>query len=211
MNCHLICIALTCCRFSNLSVTVKHLWRNLSSLWNPLLEQKFLWRQSGLVKGSMIWLDLLRTNLNPIKLSLFIATCLQEDCSSLGSEGIIKFLTGDVRRSKTRSNDIFWEAVWPRLLAKGWHSEQPKDVSTTKNCLVFLVPGIKKFSRSKLTKGIHYFDSVSDALKMVAADPVLLRVWGWCGRPWFNCWEKWRYSRNETEPRQPFRWISGAS
>ncbi|KAL6902160.1 hypothetical protein ACP4OV_005036 [Aristida adscensionis] len=99
-----------------------------------------------------------------------------KDCSSLASEDIIKFLTGDFRRSKTRSNDIFWEAVWPRLLAKGWHSEQPKDVSKTKNCLVFLVPGIKRFSRSKLTKGTHYFDSVSDVLKKVAADPVLLEL-----------------------------------
>uniref|UniRef100_A0A3B6RPT3 SANT domain-containing protein n=1 Tax=Triticum aestivum TaxID=4565 RepID=A0A3B6RPT3_WHEAT len=97
-----------------------------------------------------------------------------KDCSSLASEEIIKFLTGDFRRSKTRSNDLFWEAVWPRLLARGWHSEQPKDVSTTKNSLVFLVPGIKKFSRSKLTKGTHYFDSVSDVLKRVAADPILL-------------------------------------
>ncbi|KAK3160151.1 hypothetical protein QOZ80_1BG0055900 [Eleusine coracana subsp. coracana] len=99
-----------------------------------------------------------------------------KDCSSLASEDIIKFLTGDFRRSKTRSNDIFWEAVWPRLLAKGWHSEQPNDVSTTKNCLVFLVPGIKRFSRSKLTKGTHYFDCVSDVLRKVAADPVLLEL-----------------------------------
>jgi hypothetical protein len=99
-----------------------------------------------------------------------------KDCSSLASEDIIKFLTGDFRRSKTRSNDIFWEAVWPRLLAKGWHSEQPKDVNSTKNCLVYLVPGIKKFSRSKLTKGTHYFDCVSDVLKKVAEDPVLLEL-----------------------------------
>ncbi|XP_008658768.1 uncharacterized protein [Zea mays] len=99
-----------------------------------------------------------------------------KDYSSLASEDIIKFLNGDFRRSKTRSNYIFWEAVWPRLLANGWHSEQPKDVSTTKNCLVFLVPGIKKFSRCKLTKGTHYFDSVSDVLKRVAADPVLLEL-----------------------------------
>jgi hypothetical protein len=48
-----------------------------------------------------------------------------------------------------------------------------KDVSSTKNCLVFLVPGIKRFSRNKLTKGTHYFDSVSDVLKKVAANPVL--------------------------------------
>lgn len=97
-----------------------------------------------------------------------------KDCSSLTVEDIIKFLTGDFRRSKTRSNDIFWEAVWPRLLAKGWHSEQPDDASSTKNCLVFLVPGIKKFSRSKLTKGTHYFDSVSDVLKKVVATPSLI-------------------------------------
>ena len=37
------------------------------------------------------------------------------------------------------------------------------------------MPGINKFSRSKLTKGTHNFDSVSDVLKKkVSADPVLL-------------------------------------
>uniref|UniRef100_A0ACD5WY06 Uncharacterized protein n=1 Tax=Avena sativa TaxID=4498 RepID=A0ACD5WY06_AVESA len=86
-----------------------------------------------------------------------------KDCSLLASEDIIKFLTGGFRISKTRSNDLFWEAVWPRLI-----------VRPTKNCIVFLVPGIKKFSRSKLTKGTHYFDSVSDVLTRVAVDPVLL-------------------------------------
>jgi hypothetical protein len=62
------------------------------------------------------------------------------------------------------------------LIARGWRSEQPKDVGPTKNCIVFLVPGIKKFSRSRLTKGTHYSDSVSDALKRVAADPILLEL-----------------------------------
>ncbi|CAN6361519.1 unnamed protein product [Urochloa humidicola] len=99
-----------------------------------------------------------------------------KDFSSLASEDIIKLLTGDSRRSKARSNDIFWEAVWPRLLGKGWHSEQPKDVRTAKNCIVFLMPGIKSFSRSELTKGTHYFDSVSDVLKKVLADPALLEL-----------------------------------
>ncbi|KAG8063382.1 hypothetical protein GUJ93_ZPchr0003g18617 [Zizania palustris] len=99
-----------------------------------------------------------------------------KDLSSLALEDIIKFLTGDFRISKTRSNDLFWEAVWPRLLARGWHSEQPNDVSTMKNCLVFVVPGIQSFSRSNLTKGTHYFDSVSDVLKKVAADPILLEI-----------------------------------
>uniref|UniRef100_A0ACD5ZFV6 Uncharacterized protein n=1 Tax=Avena sativa TaxID=4498 RepID=A0ACD5ZFV6_AVESA len=122
--------------------------------------------------------DLTGFVLDPSKPNLALSGHLEmptgKDCSSLASEDIIKFLTGDFRRSKTRSNDLFWEAVWPRLLAKGWHSEQPKDVSTTKNSLVFLVPGIKRFSRGDLTRGTHYFDSVSDVLKRVAADPVLL-------------------------------------
>lgn len=94
-------------------------------------------------------------------------------CSSLTKGEIIKFLTGDFRLSKARSNDLFWEAVWPRLLARGWHSEQPRDQSYAglKNSLVFLVPGVKKFSRRKLVKGNHYFDSVSDVLNKVAAEP----------------------------------------
>lgn len=96
-------------------------------------------------------------------------------CSSLTTAEIIKFLTSDIRLSKTKSNDLFWEAVWPRLLAKGWHSEQPNDICTApKNNLVFLMPGVKKFSRWKLTNGTHYFDSVSDVLRKVASEPQLL-------------------------------------
>ncbi|XP_052191265.1 uncharacterized protein LOC127800598 isoform X2 [Diospyros lotus] len=100
-------------------------------------------------------------------------------CSSLTPEEIIKFLTGDFRLSKARSNDLFWEAVWPRLLARGWHSEQPNDQSFTaasKHSLVFLVPGVKKFSRRRLVKGNHYFDSVSDVLSKVASEPGLLEL-----------------------------------
>lgn len=99
-------------------------------------------------------------------------------CSSLTSADIIKFLTGDFRLSKARSNDLFWEAVWPRLLARGWHSEQPRDHGSLgiKNYLVFLVPGVKKFSRKRLVKGTHFFDSVSDVLSKVAADPKLLEL-----------------------------------
>ncbi|XP_019188534.1 PREDICTED: uncharacterized protein LOC109182793 isoform X1 [Ipomoea nil] len=98
-------------------------------------------------------------------------------CSSLTSSEIVKFLTGDFRLSKARSNDLFWEAVWPRLLARGWHSEQPSDVvySGAKQSLVFLVPGVKKFSR-RLEKGIHYFDSVTDVLNKVASEPGLLEL-----------------------------------
>ncbi|MCH86260.1 hypothetical protein A2U01_0007114, partial [Trifolium medium] len=85
-------------------------------------------------------------------------------------------LTGDFRLSKARASDLFWEAVWPRLLERGWHSEQPRCynyAAASKNTLVFLVPGVKKFSR-KLVKGNHYFDSLSDVLGKVASDPELI-------------------------------------
>ncbi|KAF8095236.1 hypothetical protein N665_0339s0104 [Sinapis alba] len=85
---------------------------------------------------------------------------------------IVKFLTGEYRMSKTRSSDLFWEAVWPRLLARGWHSEQPKDAP--KNSLVFLIPEANKFSRRNMSKGNHYFDSLTDVLNKVALDPTLL-------------------------------------
>ncbi|KAL3812868.1 hypothetical protein ACJIZ3_014136 [Penstemon smallii] len=101
-------------------------------------------------------------------------------CSSLTTSEIVQFLSGDYRLSKARSNDLFWEAVWPRLLARGWHSEQPKDqasyISGLKVCLVFIVPGVKKFSRRKLVKGEHYFDSVTDVLSKVAKEPELIEL-----------------------------------
>lgn len=100
-------------------------------------------------------------------------------CSTLTTLEIVNFLTGDFRLSKGRSNDLFWEAVWPRLLARGWHSEQPTSNGCafgSKHSLVFLIPGIKKFSRRKLVKGNHYFDSVSDVLSKVASEPGLLEL-----------------------------------
>ncbi|KAI4345434.1 hypothetical protein L6164_012559 [Bauhinia variegata] len=98
--------------------------------------------------------------------------------SMLTSAQIKTFLTGDFRLSKARSNDLFWEAVWPRLLARGWHSEQPSCYNyalSSSHSLVFILPGVKKFSR-KLVKGNHYFDSVSDVLSKVASDPELLEL-----------------------------------
>ncbi|KQJ89514.1 uncharacterized protein LOC100836195 [Brachypodium distachyon] len=95
--------------------------------------------------------------------------------SSLSSGDIMKYLTGDFRLSKARSNDLFWEAVWPRLLVSGWHCEKPKDSSLIgKHAFVFLIPGVNKFSRKKLVKGNHYFDSVCDVLRKVASKPRLL-------------------------------------
>ncbi|KAK7392010.1 hypothetical protein VNO78_20436 [Psophocarpus tetragonolobus] len=98
--------------------------------------------------------------------------------SSLGPSDIIKHLTGGYRLSKAKSNDIFWEAVWPRLLARGWHSEKLKNQGSlsTRNFVVFLLPGVKKFSKRKLVKGDHYFDSVSDVLSKVIAEPNLLKL-----------------------------------
>ncbi|KAL6971299.1 hypothetical protein U1Q18_030978 [Sarracenia purpurea var. burkii] len=130
--------------------------------------------------------DLTSITMEPLKSSSNHVVPLRPDIpigkaySSLAPMEIIKFLTGDFRLSKTRSNDLFWEAVWPRLLARGWHSEQPKDrgyyVSGSKRSLVFLMPGVKKFSRRRLVKGNHYFDSVSDVLSKVASDPSLLEL-----------------------------------
>ncbi|XP_030508203.2 uncharacterized protein LOC115722953 [Cannabis sativa] len=100
-------------------------------------------------------------------------------CSALTTPEIIKFLTGDFRLSKARSSDLFWEAVWPRLLDRGWHSEEPYNhgfPTGSRNSLVFLIPGIKKFSRRKLVKGDHYFDSVSDVLRKVASNPELIEI-----------------------------------
>lgn len=133
----------------------------------------------GIGKGKE---DLTSLTIEPVKTnpvsSVFPTMPSGKACSSLTSTDIIKFLTGDFRLSKARCNDIFWEAVWPRLLARGWRSEQPRDEGyvSSKDCLVFLMPGVKKFSRRKLVKGDHYFDSVSDILKKVASEPKLLEL-----------------------------------
>jgi len=133
----------------------------------------------GIGKGKQ---DLTGTAVEPTKINHTFSVRpeipIGKACSSLTPADVIKFLTGDFRLSKARSSDLFWEAVWPRLLAKGWHSEQPIDqvVSGSKQSLVFLVPGVKKFSRRKLIKGDHYFDSISDVLNKVASDPGLLET-----------------------------------
>ncbi|XP_058742533.1 uncharacterized protein LOC131615032 [Vicia villosa] len=90
--------------------------------------------------------------------------------SSLGPDDIIQSLTAELLLSKTRRNELFWEAVWPRLLARGWHSEQPKNL----DYWVFLIPGVEKFSLGKHLKGLHYFDSVRDVLSKVVAEPNII-------------------------------------
>ncbi|KAL5541843.1 hypothetical protein UlMin_009553 [Ulmus minor] len=129
-------------------------------------------------------------------------------CSALTPPEIVNFLTGDFRLSKARSNDLFWEAVWPRLLARGWHSEQPNIkegyFGGSKHPLVFLVPGIKKYSRRKLEKGNHYFDSVSDVLCKVASDPGLLEIEGYKSKE-ENGWENETKLEQEKLPDQERR------
>ncbi|GLJ30131.1 hypothetical protein SUGI_0595940 [Cryptomeria japonica] len=131
----------------------------------------------GIGKGNH---DLTAPLMDPMKTNQVVsARCeipMGRACSSLSAEEIVKFLTGDYRLSKARSNDLFWEAVWPRLLARGWHSEQPDDQAFlgSKQSLVFLIPGVQKFSRRILVKGVHYFDSLSEVLSRVALEPRLL-------------------------------------
>ncbi|XP_063941523.1 uncharacterized protein LOC108201600 [Daucus carota subsp. sativus] len=99
-----------------------------------------------------------------------------EACSFLTCTEIVNFLTGGYRLTKAQSSDLFWIAVWPRLLASGWHSEQPKKqacVPGAKDNLVFLTPGVEKFSRG-LLKGKHYFVSVMEVLDKVGSEPELL-------------------------------------
>ncbi|XP_071720660.1 uncharacterized protein [Rutidosis leptorrhynchoides] len=97
-------------------------------------------------------------------------------CSSLTTQEISDLLKDRIGLSKTRLNEVFWDAVWPRLLATGWHSEQTTNyaLQNSKHSLVFLTPGVTKFSRRGLEKGSQYFDSFVDVLNKVAVEPQLL-------------------------------------
>nr|XP_043610251.1 uncharacterized protein LOC122581982 [Erigeron canadensis] len=99
----------------------------------------------------------------------------------LKTEELVSILKGQMGLSKeglTKAglNDLFWEAVWPRLLARGWHSEQLMNntFENSRNCLVFLAPGVAKFSRRDLVKGSQYFDSFTEVLNKVTFEPELL-------------------------------------
>jgi hypothetical protein len=79
--------------------------------------------------------------------------------------------------AKSRENDLFHEAIWPRLLAKGWHSEQRgsnETLSYKSTTTIFIVPDFEEFS-SKLVNDIHYFNSVNDLLAEVVSNPKLLK------------------------------------
>ncbi|GJZ65292.1 homeodomain-like protein, partial [Tanacetum coccineum] len=94
-------------------------------------------------------------------------------CGPFKTEEIIDILKDRIGLSKARLNEVFWEGVWPRLLARGWHSEQPSTYAL-KCSLVFLAPGVAKFSRRDLIKGSQYFDSFTELLNKVASEPQLL-------------------------------------
>ena len=96
-------------------------------------------------------------------------------CAMLEPSEIISILTGNFRLSKTRAGDLFWKAVWPRLLARGWHLEEPRcyNYVPSKSSPVFLVPRVKQFSRNLLKK-VQYFDSISEILDKVASNPELI-------------------------------------
>ncbi|XP_071734286.1 uncharacterized protein [Rutidosis leptorrhynchoides] len=97
-------------------------------------------------------------------------------CSSLTTQEISDILKDRIGLSKTRLNEVFWDAVWPRLLATGWHSEQTTNyaLQNSKHSLVFLAPGVSKFSRRGLVKGSQYFDSLTEVVNKVALEPQLL-------------------------------------
>ncbi|GJS24311.1 homeodomain-like protein [Tanacetum coccineum] len=92
---------------------------------------------------------------------------------SLNTEEIINILKDRIGLSKARLDELFWEGVWPRLLANGWHSEQPTNYAS-KHSLVFLPPDVAKYSRRGLVKGSQYFDSLTGVLNKVATEPQLL-------------------------------------
>ncbi|KAJ0620858.1 putative transcription factor MYB-HB-like family [Helianthus annuus] len=100
---------------------------------------------------------------------------VQSTCSSLKTEEIVDILKDRIGLSKARLSEFFWAAVWPRLLARGWHCEQATNYAfqNSKN-LVFLAPGVTKLSRRDLVKGSQYFDSLTEVLNKVASEPHLL-------------------------------------
>ncbi|KAJ9131424.1 hypothetical protein P3X46_035084 [Hevea brasiliensis] len=166
----------------------------------------------GIGKGKE---DLTSLAMEPARSNPLLSICpIGKACSSLTSSDIIKLLTGGFRLSKARCNDIFWEAVWPRLLARGWHSEQPNNQGCmgSNHPIVFLIPGVKKFSKRKLVKGNHYFDSVSDVLSKVASEPKLIELETEEARG-SSCNEENRWvagvplGHNDASIRQSFRYL----
>ncbi|MFS7939053.1 hypothetical protein Hanom_Chr05g00447091 [Helianthus anomalus] len=95
--------------------------------------------------------------------------------SWLKTKQVIHLLKYGIGLSKEKVSDLFEEAVWP-LLARGWKSEKRRnfDYNNSKNSLVFLAPGTRKFCPRSQKKGSHYFETSVDVLNKVAFEPQLI-------------------------------------
>ncbi|MED6174857.1 hypothetical protein PIB30_072983 [Stylosanthes scabra] len=102
-----------------------------------------------------------------------------KDWASLTQREILYFARKSSSLSKDQSNDLFWEAVWPRLHVKGWQFEKDHASSSflsfSSSKLFFFVPGVEKFSK-KLKRGKHYFNSVSEMLRKVCYNHKLVEL-----------------------------------
>ncbi|GER49781.1 arginine-glutamic acid dipeptide repeats protein [Striga asiatica] len=103
----------------------------------------------------------------------------RKKCSSLSPSEIIEILNGDCRLSKARSHELFWEAVWPRLLERGWSSRKVEygkgDVFNVLDySVIYLTPGSDKLPDDEIVKGDHYFTSSTDVLGRVSREPILI-------------------------------------
>ncbi|KAK7323774.1 hypothetical protein VNO77_27265 [Canavalia gladiata] len=166
---------------------------------------KLLEESKTFVEGKMLLKDYICT----LKASLGLKALIEGVGVSKGKEYLTGLTADSMKLSKARTSDLFWEAVWPRLLARGWHFEQSDShnyVVASKHSLVFLVPGVKKFCR-KLVMGNHYFDSVSDVLGKVASDLELVEVETNAGNDYTskdeNGWIKETKLDHENSPDQP--------
>ncbi|CAA0834818.1 Unknown protein [Striga hermonthica] len=103
----------------------------------------------------------------------------RKKCSSLTPSEIIEILNGDCRLSKARSHELFWEAVWPRLLERGWATKKVAygkgDVfSGLDYSVIYLTPGSDNLPSDECVKGDHYFTSSTDVLGRVSREPSLI-------------------------------------
>ncbi|MED6168912.1 hypothetical protein PIB30_016197 [Stylosanthes scabra] len=113
-----------------------------------------------------------KTSKNKVALQIPVG----KDWASLTQREILYFARKSSSLSKDQSNDLFWEAVWPRLHLKGWQFEKDhssSSLSPLSSKLFFFVPGVDKFS-TKLERGKHYFNSITEMLRKVCSNHKLV-------------------------------------
>ncbi|KAK2395007.1 arginine-glutamic acid dipeptide repeat protein [Trifolium repens] len=156
----------------------KNFQENKLSLEDYVIALKNLVGLEALIKVVGIGKEDDLSNLTEDSMKSIYAIHEEKDFSKLTYSEIIHILIGDSQISKSRANDLFQEAIWPHLLAKGWHSDQRGSnhdtLSYKSTTTIFIVPIVEEFS-SKLVNGIHYFDSVNDLLAEVVSHPELLK------------------------------------